>query len=247
MSSPPTINHAVILATTLAVLLSLASLTNSLSSTAFAQGNQTTGTTASSSSSSNQTGAQVTGQPETTVLNETTIPAQQTNVTVNQTSEPVGPQALQPLENLAQSQSAANLSGFENKTMVTPTGKATTTLVNKTTVPFNQTMVGAGEANQTTGQQNQTGGGQQEQQQQQQQPGNATSSQSSASGAGGGGANQAQKQQQQQSGNATSQPAAGGGGGGRTQEENQQNNTQGQGNDPLSQMGESIGNIFGQK
>src|SRR5919107_1051932 len=114
MSSPPAINHAVILATTLAVLLSLTSLT-SLSSTAFAQGNQTTATTASSSS--NQTGAQVTGQPETTVLNETTIPAQQTNVTVNQTAEPVSPQALQPLENLTQSQSAANLSGFEKLTM----------------------------------------------------------------------------------------------------------------------------------
>src|ERR687898_3096938 len=211
MSSPPAINHAVILATTLAVLLSLISLTT-LSSTAFAQGNQTTAPTASSSS--NQTGAQVTGQPETTVLNETTIPAQQTNVTVNQTAEPVSPQALQPLENLTQSQSAANLSGFENKTMVSPTGPATTTLVNKTTVPFNQTMVGAGEANQTTGQQNQTGGGQQE--------------------------------QQQQANNATSQPAAGGRGGGGTQEENQQNNTQGQGNDPLSQMGESLGNIFGQ-
>src|SRR5918995_1677315 len=239
MSSPPAINHAVILATTLAVLLSLASLTNSLGSTAFAQGNQT----ATASSSSNQTGAQVTGQPETTVLNETTIPAQQTNVTVNQTAEPVGPQVLQPLENLTQSQSAANLSGFENKTMVTPTGPASTTLVNKTTVPFNQTMVGAGEANQTTGQQNQTGGGQQAQQQQQ--ANNATSSQPSASGAGGGGANQTQ-QQQQQAGNATSQPAAGGGGGGRTQEESQQNNTQGQGKDPLSQMGESIGNIFGQ-
>src|SRR5918993_2417808 len=198
MSSPPAINHAVILATTLAVLLSLASLTNSLGSTAFAQGNQT----ATASSSSNQTGAQVTGQPETTVLNETTIPAQQTNVTVNQTAEPVSPQALQPLENLTQSQSAANLSGFENKTMVTPTGPATTTLVNKTTVPFNQTMVGAGEANQTTGQQNLTGGGQQEQQQQ---AGNATSSQPSASGAGGGANQTQQQQQQQQAGNATSQ------------------------------------------
>jgi hypothetical protein len=239
MSSPSAIKYTVILATILAALLSLASLTNSLSSTAFAQGNQTP--TATSSSSSNQTGAQVTGQPETTVLNETTIPAQQTNVTVNQTAEPVSQQALQPLENLTQSQSTANLSGFENKTMVTPTGKATTTLVNKTTVPFNQTMVSAGEANQTTGQQNQTGGGQQ----QQQQASNATSSQPSASG-GGGGANQTQQQQQQQASNATSQPAAGGGGGGRTQEENQQNNTQGQGNDPLSQMGESIGNIFGQ-
>src|ERR671920_2442981 len=184
MSSPPAINYAVILATTLAVLLSLTSLTT-LSSSAFAQGNQTTAPAASSSS--NQTGAQVTGQPETTLLNKTTVPAQQTNVTVNQTTEPVSPQALQPLENLTQSQSAANLSGFENKTMVTPTGPASTTLVNKTTVPFNQTMVGAGEANQTTGQQNQTGGGQQEQQQQQQQANNATSSQPSASGAGGGG------------------------------------------------------------
>ena len=37
--------------------------------------------------------------------------------------------------------------------MVTPTGNATTTIVNKTTVPFNQTIVSAGEGNQTTGQQ----------------------------------------------------------------------------------------------
>src|ERR687897_2228401 len=163
--------HPMDIATTLLVLLAFASLTSSLGSTAYAQGNQTTATPPSP----NQTGAQVTGQPETTVLNKTTIPAQQTNVTVNQTTEPVSPQALQPLENLTQSQTAANLSGIENKTMVTPTGNATTTLVNKTTVPFNQTMVGAGEANQTTG----------GQQAQQQQVGNATSSQPSASGAGG--------------------------------------------------------------
>ena len=196
--------HPMNIATTLLVLLAFASLTISLGSTAYAQGNQTTSTPPSP----NQTGAQVTGQPETTVLNKTTIPAQQTNVTVNQTTEPVSPQALQPLENLTQSQTAANLSGIENKTMVTPTGNATTTIVNKTTVPFNQTMVSAGEANQTTGQQQQGQG--------QQQASNATSP-------------------SQQSG-------AGGGGG----QENQQNNTQGGGNDPLSQMGESLGNIFGQ-
>ena len=202
--------YTVSIATTLALLLSFASLTTSIGSVAFAQSNQKTTTTASPSPSPspNQTGAQVTGQPETTVLNKTTIPAQQTNVTVNQTTEPVSPQALQPLENLTQSQAAANLSGIENKTMVTPTGNATTTIVNKTTVPFNQTMVSAGEANQTTGQQQQGQG--------QQQTSNATSS-------------------SQQSG-------AGGGGG----QENQQNNTQGGGNDPLSQMGESLGNIFGQ-
>jgi hypothetical protein len=110
----------------------------------------------------NQTTANMTGQPETTILNKTTIPAQQTNVTVNQTTKPVSQQALQPLENLTQSQ-AANLSGIQNKTMVTPTGNATTTLVNKTTVPFNQTMV--------TGGSNQS---QQQGQQQQQQTSNAT-------------------------------------------------------------------------
>lgn len=221
------------IAATLALLLSFASLTTSLGSAAFAQSNQTT--------TPNQTGAQVTGQPETTLLNKTTIPAQQTNVTVNQTTEPVSPQALQPLENLTQSQTGANLSGIENKTMVTPTGNATTTIVNKTTVPFNQTMVSAGETNQTTGQQ------QQGQSQQQQQTSNATSSsQPSASAGGGGGSNQTQQQEQANDTASSQQSGDGGGGGGRVEQENQQNNTQGGGNDPLSQMGESIGNIFGQ-
>ena len=63
-------------------------------------------------------------------------------------------QTLQPLETLTnQTQAPPSLSGIENKTMVTPTGNATTTVVNKTTVPFNQTMV--------------TGGSNQSQQQQQ--------------------------------------------------------------------------------
>jgi hypothetical protein len=94
----------------------------------------------------NQTTAKTTGQPETTVLNKTTIPAQQTTVTVNQTSEPIMTnQTLQPLENLTnQTQAPPSLSGIQNKTMVTPTGNATTTVVNKTTVPFNQTMVTGG-------------------------------------------------------------------------------------------------------
>ena len=134
--------HTISIAIIHLILLTFASLAISLDSTAFAQGNQTT--TSGASSSQNQTGAQVTGPPETTVLNKTTIPVQQTNVTVNQTTKPVSPQALQPLENLTQSQAATNLSGFENKTMVAPTGNATTTIVNKTTVPFNQTMVTGG-------------------------------------------------------------------------------------------------------
>jgi hypothetical protein len=94
----------------------------------------------------NQTTAKTTGQPETTVLNKTTIPAQQTTVTVSQTSEPtMTNQTLQPLQNLTnQTQALPSLSGIQNKTMVTPTGNATTTVVNKTTVPFNQTMVTGG-------------------------------------------------------------------------------------------------------
>ena len=161
MKKSTTIKYAMNIAATIAILLTFASLTSYLTSMAYAQTNQTNQTTtggATGTTTLNQTGAQVTGQPATTVLNKTTIPAQQTNVTVNQTTKPVSQQALQPLENLTQSQAATNLSGFENKTMVTPTGNATTTMVNKTTVPFNQTMVTAGEANQTTGQQNQQQG-----------------------------------------------------------------------------------------
>lgn len=149
------------LISTLAALLTYTAFANYHDYAIFAQ---------TTNNATNQTAAQVTGQPETTILNKTTIPAQQTNVTVNQTTEPVSPQALQPLENLTQQQ-PANLSAIENKTMITPTGNATTTLVNKTTVPFNQTMVTGG-SNQTQ-QQNQTGvgvqGGQQQQNQTQQQ------------------------------------------------------------------------------
>ena len=65
-------------------------------------------------------------------------------------------QTLQPLENLTnQTQAPPSLSGIENKTMVTPTGNATTTVVNKTTVPFNQTMVTGG-SNQSQEQQQET-------------------------------------------------------------------------------------------
>jgi hypothetical protein len=123
---------SIIAALSFVLLLAQPSLTNNAS---FAQAPNAT----------NQTTAAMTGQPETTVLNKTTIPAQQTTVTVNQTSEPITNQTLQPLENLTnQTQPLADLSGIQNKTMVTPTGNATTTVVNKTTIPFNQTMVTGG-------------------------------------------------------------------------------------------------------
>jgi hypothetical protein len=141
---------------------------------AYAQKNQT--------SSSNQTTAKVTGTPQSTILNKTTIPAQQTTVKVNQTTKPVGQQSLKPLQNLTQQQQQqpGNLSGIKNKTMVVPTGKATTTLVNKTTVPFNQTIVKSGSANQT----------------QQQQPGNVTSAAGGSSNSSSGNQTQQQKQNQ---------------------------------------------------
>jgi hypothetical protein len=100
----------------------------------------------------NQTTATVTGKANATIVNKTTVPAEQTTVTVNQTSKSVGQGGLKPLENQtvkqAQQQPAANISSVKNQTMVKPTGQATSTIVNKTTVPFNQTTVTTG--NETT-------------------------------------------------------------------------------------------------
>ena len=112
-------------------------------------------------SGQNQTLATLTGQAQSETVNQTTIPAQQTSVTVNQTQESAGNQAqLMPLENQTVQQQLPSLSGLENKTMVQPTGPAITTIVNQTTVPFNQTTIETG--NSTTSpqpqpqQQNQT-------------------------------------------------------------------------------------------
>ena len=81
---------------------------------------------------------------------------------VNETTSPIDKSELEPLQNMnMQDQSIANLSGFENKTIVKPTGEAKTTTVNQTTVPFEKTIVEGS---------NQTGSQQQQQQQQQQQP-----------------------------------------------------------------------------
>jgi hypothetical protein len=92
----------------------------------------------------NQTTATVTGKANATIVNKTTVPAEQTTVTVNQTSKSVGQGGVKQ----AQQQPAANISSVKNQTMVKPAGKATTTIVNKTNVPFNQTTVTTG--NETT-------------------------------------------------------------------------------------------------
>ncbi len=105
--------------------------------------NQTQNQTSSQAASQNQTMATVTDKPQTVIANQTTVPAEQTTVTVNQTTKPVKDQSqLQPLQNQTISSQTGNLSNIENKTMVQPTGPATTIIANKTTVPFNQTTIG---------------------------------------------------------------------------------------------------------
>ena len=109
----------------------------------------------SNDSSGNQTRAEITGKPETTIINKTTIPAQQTTVTVNETTSSLDKSALQPLQNQTMAEAPVDLSAFKNKTVLQPTGEAQTTMLNKTTVPFEQTTVGG--INQTQGQQQQQG------------------------------------------------------------------------------------------
>ena len=119
------LKSTMVILTTVAVLFSyagFASVFHNDHGIAYAQNNQT-----SSSSSSNQTTAKVTGTPQSTILNKTTIPAQQTTVKVNQTTKPVGQQSLKPLQNLTQQQQQqqpGNLSDIQNKTMVGPYRKS---------------------------------------------------------------------------------------------------------------------------
>jgi len=165
------------LLTVFAVMV-LAIIGNTIQNIALAQSNSN-----SNATSGNQTKAEITGKPETTIINKTTIPAEQTTITVNKTASSLDKSALQPLQNQTLGKAPVDLSAFKNKTVLQPTGEAQTTMVNKTTVPFEQTTVEG--MNQTQGQQQQQGnqtetqgqqqGGQQEQQQQQQKQGNQSS------------------------------------------------------------------------
>src|SRR5215217_270919 len=119
---------------TIFAIMVLAIIGNSFQNISLAQSN-------SNETSGNQTRAEITGKPETTIVNKTTMPAQQTTVTVNETTTPINQSALQPLQNQRLGEAPINLSGIENKTVVQPTGEAQTTILNKTTVPFEQTTV----------------------------------------------------------------------------------------------------------
>ena len=106
--------------------------------------NQSQNQSSSAAIPENQTMATISGSPQTIIANQTTVPAEQTTVTVNQTSEPVkGQSQIQPLENQKITSETGDLANIENKTMVKATGPADTTIANKTTVPFNQTTIGA--------------------------------------------------------------------------------------------------------
>jgi hypothetical protein len=135
----------------------LAIIGNSIQNITLAQSNSN-----SNETSGNQTRAEITGKPETTIVNKTTIPAQQTTVTVNETTSSIDQSALQPLQNQTLGEAPVDLSAIENKTVLQPTGEAQTTMLNKTTVPFEQTTVEG--VNQTQAQQqgNQTGTQQQD-------------------------------------------------------------------------------------
>ena len=98
----------------------------------------------SASNAQNETMATITDQPQTTIANQTTIPAEQTTVTVNQITQPRDQSQIQQLGNQTFTQQLGNLSNLENKTVLQPTGPATTIIVNKTTVPFNQTIIEMG-------------------------------------------------------------------------------------------------------
>jgi hypothetical protein len=193
-----------ILPTVFAIMV-FAILGNSIQNTVLAQSN-------SNDTSGNQTRAEITGGPETTIINKTTIPAQQTTVTVNETTSSIDQSALQPLQNQTLGDVPVDLSGIENKTVLQPTGEAQTTMLNKTTVPFEQTTVEG--INQTEGQQQ---GGQGQQQVQ----GNQTATQQGQSG-----------QQQGQSGQQQGQSG---------QQQGQSGQQQGnQSSGPLEQLGEAI-------
>jgi hypothetical protein len=137
--------------------------------------NQTQNQT-SASNPQNDTMATITDKPNTIIANQTTIPAEQTTVTVNQTTNSIDQNQLQPLGNQTLTAQTGNLSNLENETTVQATGPATTTIANKTTVPFNQTTMGmdnmTNSQSQSSSQQqqqqssNQTGGGPSSQQQQ---------------------------------------------------------------------------------
>jgi len=92
----------------------------------------------------NSTIAMLTAEPQTLIINQTTVPVNQTTVTVSETTKPTQNSHLQPLSDQTMLSQGDYLSNIENKTLVQPTGPATTTVVNQTINQFNQSTLQIG-------------------------------------------------------------------------------------------------------
>jgi hypothetical protein len=129
---------------TFAFGIMLASTISAASVVVFAQKNQTN-TGASSSGNQTTTNVAPSGKEATRIINQTSIPANQTTTTVQKKTEPVGNIPIPSSNQLKLSPpgSQAKLPSVSNKTTVTPTGKATTTIINQTSTPLNVTSTNA--------------------------------------------------------------------------------------------------------
>jgi len=170
--------NSLLIVLTFAFGIMLASTISAASVVVFAQKNQTD--TGASSSSGNQTTTNVApaGKEATRIINQTSVPANQTTTTVQKKTEPVGNVPIPSSNQLKLSPpgSQAKLPSVSNKTTVTPTGQATTTTINQTSTPLNVTSTNATTAA--------------KQPQAAPSPTNQTATSPSTSSAGGGGSNQ---------------------------------------------------------
>ena len=118
---------------TLAFGVIMTSTISAASVAVFAQKNQTT------------TNVTPSGKQATKIINQTSIPANQTTTTIQKKSQSVGKVPIPSSNQLKLSApgSQAKLPAVSNKTSVTPTGKATTTIINQTSTPINVTSTNA--------------------------------------------------------------------------------------------------------
>ena len=135
--------NSLLIVLTFAFGIMLASTISTASVVVFAQKNQTK----TASSSGNQTTTNVTpaGKQATRIINQTSIPANQTTTTIQKKTEPVGNIPI-PSRNqikLSPPGSQAKLPAVSNQTTVAPIGKATTTVINQTSTPLNVTSTNA--------------------------------------------------------------------------------------------------------
>src|ERR671933_646731 len=138
--------NSLLIVLTLAFGIMLASSISTASVVVFAQQKNQTNTGASSSGG-NQTTTNVApaGKEATRIINQTSIPANQTTTTVQKKTEPVGNVSIPSSNQLKLSPpgSQAKLPSVSNKTTVAPTGQATTTIINQTSTPLNVTSTNA--------------------------------------------------------------------------------------------------------